>query len=132
MTQSHTPLHWKLVIDAADPHAQADFWAAALRYEVEDNSALIERLLGFGAVSPEITVESHGRKAWRDLVAVRHPEDPYDKESGTAPASGCSSNAYRSRRRSRTGCTSTYTPSPGNARRRSRAWRTWGRRYCGR
>ncbi|MGI5197416.1 VOC family protein [Streptomyces sp. CA-288835] len=83
MTQSPTPLHWKLVIDAADPHAQADFWAAALGYEVEDNSALIERLLGFGAVPPEITVESHGHKAWRDLIAVRHPEDPYDKESGT-------------------------------------------------
>ena len=83
MTQSPTPLHWKLVIDAADPHAQADFWAAALRYEVEDNSALIERLLGFGAVPPDLTVESHGRKAWRDLIAVRHPEDPYDKESGT-------------------------------------------------
>ncbi|MFC4465054.1 VOC family protein [Streptomyces xiangluensis] len=83
MTQSPTPLHWKLVIDAADPHAQADFWAATLGYEVEDNSALIERLLGFGAVPPEITVESHGHKAWRDLVAVRHPQDPYDKESGT-------------------------------------------------
>jgi hypothetical protein len=83
MTQSSTPLHWKLVIDAADPHAQADFWAAALGYEVEDNSVLIERLLGFGAVPPDITVESHGRKAWRDLIAVRHPEDPYDKESGT-------------------------------------------------
>ncbi|GAA2639288.1 VOC family protein [Streptomyces vastus] len=83
MTQSPTPLHWKLVIDAADPHAQADFWAATLGYEVEDNSVLIERLLGFGAVPPEITVESHGHKAWRDLVAVRHPEDPYDKESGT-------------------------------------------------
>lgn len=83
MTQSPTPLHWKLVIDAADPHAQADFWAAALGYEVEDNSVLIERLLGFGAVPAEITVESHGHKAWLDLVAVRHPEDPYDKESGT-------------------------------------------------
>ncbi|GAB2974412.1 VOC family protein [Streptomyces pseudoechinosporeus] len=83
MTQSPTPLHWKIVIDAADPHAQADFWAATLGYEVEDNSVLIERLLGFGAVPPEITVESHGHKAWRDLVAVRHPEDPYDKESGT-------------------------------------------------
>ncbi|MFE9648154.1 VOC family protein [Streptomyces sp. NPDC006365] len=83
MTQPPTPLHWKLVIDAADPHAQADFWAATLGYEVEDNSVLIERLLGFGAVPLEITVESHGRKAWRDLVAVRHPQDPYDKESGT-------------------------------------------------
>ncbi|MFD0316657.1 VOC family protein [Streptomyces flavalbus] len=84
MTQTPaTPVHWKLVIDAADPHAQADFWAAALGYEVEDNSALIERLLGFDAVPAELTVESHGRRAWRDLIAVRHPDDPYDEESGT-------------------------------------------------
>ncbi|MEU3253722.1 VOC family protein [Streptomyces sp. NPDC006997] len=82
-TPPATPLHWKLVIDAADPHAQADFWAAALGYEVEDNSALIERLLGFDAVPAELTVESHGRRAWRDLIAVRHPDDPHDEESGT-------------------------------------------------
>ena len=80
---THTPLHWKLVIDAADPHAQADFWAAALGYQVEDNSPLIERLLGLGAVPAEVTVESHGRKAWRDLAAVRHPDDPHEEESGT-------------------------------------------------
>ncbi|WP_279616304.1 VOC family protein, partial [Streptomyces atriruber] len=43
-----TTLHWKLVIDANDPHAQAAFWAETLGYEVEDNSALIERLLGLG------------------------------------------------------------------------------------
>ncbi|MEU1911737.1 VOC family protein [Streptomyces massasporeus] len=86
MTQtpaSPTPVHWKLVIDANDPHAQADFWAAALHYEVEDNSALIGKLLGFGALPEEATVEFHGRRAFRDLVAVRHPEDPYEEESGT-------------------------------------------------
>ncbi|MGC9440276.1 VOC family protein [Streptomyces sp. WG5] len=77
------PLHFKIVVDAAAPHAQADFWAAALHYEVEDNSALIEKLLGFGAVPAELTVESHGRRAWRDLAAVRHPDDPYQEESGT-------------------------------------------------
>ncbi|WDV53783.1 VOC family protein [Streptomyces coeruleorubidus] len=77
------PLHWKIVIDCANPHAQADFWAAALHYEVEDNNALIERLLDSGAVPAELTVEFHGRHAFRDLVAVRHPDDPYDKESGT-------------------------------------------------
>ncbi|MEN8653964.1 VOC family protein [Streptomyces sp. 21So2-11] len=76
-------LHWKLVIDAADPHAQADFWAATLGYQVEDNSALIERLLGLGAVPREATVKFHGRDAWRELVAVRHPDDPYDADSGT-------------------------------------------------
>ncbi|MFI8087914.1 VOC family protein [Streptomyces sp. NPDC086080] len=78
-----TPVHWKVVIDAADPHAQADFWAAALRYVVEDNSALIGKLLDAGAVGTGQTVESHGRRAWRDLMAVRHPDDPYDEESGT-------------------------------------------------
>ncbi|MFD4138922.1 MULTISPECIES: VOC family protein [unclassified Streptomyces] len=76
-------LHWKLVIDAAEPHAQADFWAGALGYLVEDNSALIDQLLADGAAPPEATVESHGRRAWRDLVAVRHPDDPYDPQSGT-------------------------------------------------
>ncbi|MFD3453361.1 VOC family protein [Streptomyces sp. NPDC058691] len=75
-------VHWKLVIDAADPHAQAAFWAAALDYEAEDHSGLIERLLGAGAVTPDLLTESGDRRAWRDLAAVRHPEDPYDKESG--------------------------------------------------
>ncbi|MFH0516551.1 VOC family protein [Streptomyces sp. M41] len=77
------PLHWKLVIDCADPQSQADFWAAALHYEVEDNNALIERLLELGALPREAVVEFHARLAFRDLVAVRHPEDPYDQDSGT-------------------------------------------------
>ncbi|MET9011275.1 VOC family protein [Streptomyces olivaceoviridis] len=82
-TQAPAPLHWKLVVDAADPHAQADFWAAALHYTPEDNSALVERLLSLGALSGEGTVEYHGRAAFRDLIAVRHPDDPYDPETGT-------------------------------------------------
>ncbi|MEU3980160.1 VOC family protein [Streptomyces sp. NPDC026672] len=83
MTQTPAPLHWKLVIDAADPHAQADFWAAALHYETEDNSALVERLLALGALPREAAVKAHGRAAFRDLVAVRHPGDPYDADTGT-------------------------------------------------
>ncbi|MFI8229856.1 VOC family protein [Streptomyces sp. NPDC085900] len=77
-----TPVHWKLVIDAGDPHAQADFWAAALGYEVEDNSPLVRRLLEAGALPGEATVDSHGRPAFLDLIAVRHPEDPYDEDTG--------------------------------------------------
>ncbi|MEU8709626.1 VOC family protein [Streptomyces sp. NPDC048565] len=76
-------LHWKLVIDAQDPHAQAGFWAEVLGYVVEDHSALIEELLGAGAAPEAATVESHGRRAWRDLAAVRHPDDPYEEKSGT-------------------------------------------------
>jgi hypothetical protein len=82
-TQTPAPLRWKLVIDAADPHAQADFWAAALHYTPEDNSALVERLLSLGALPGAATVEYHGRPAFRDLIAVRHPDDPYDPETGT-------------------------------------------------
>lgn len=77
------PVHWKLVIDATDPHAQADFWAAALHYEPEDNSALVGQLLRYGALPAEATVEYHGRPAFRDLIGVRHPDDPYDPERGT-------------------------------------------------
>ncbi|MFF0593223.1 VOC family protein [Streptomyces antibioticus] len=78
-----TPVHWKLVIDSADPHTQADFWAAALHYEVEDNSALVERLVEMGALPGAATLEFHGRPAFRDLIAVRHPDDPFDADSGT-------------------------------------------------
>ena len=77
------PLHWKVVVDCADPQAQADFCAAALHYEAEDNNALIERLLELGALPREATVEFHGRLAFRDLVAVRHPDVPYDVDSGS-------------------------------------------------
>ncbi|MFF3739755.1 VOC family protein [Streptomyces sp. NPDC002566] len=87
MSETHeaapAPLHFKLVIDCADPQDQADFWAAALHYTTEDNSALIERLLAAGALPGEATVEFHGRLAFRDLVAVRHPQDPFDADSGT-------------------------------------------------
>ncbi len=83
MTQTPSPVHWKLVIDAADPHAQADFWAAALNYLAEDNDALIQRLLELGALPREATVEYHARLSFRDLVAVRHPDDPYQEDSGT-------------------------------------------------
>ncbi|MGI5511313.1 VOC family protein [Streptomyces sp. CA-106131] len=41
-------MDWKLVVDTHNAPALADFWAAALGYEVEDNSALIERLLAAG------------------------------------------------------------------------------------
>ncbi|MFF2547390.1 VOC family protein [Kitasatospora sp. NPDC058063] len=77
------PLHWKLVIDCADPHRQAAFWAAALEYRQEDHGSLITRLLAAGAVGPKDVTELDGRPAWRSLAAVRHPEDPFDPASDT-------------------------------------------------
>ncbi|MCF6524499.1 VOC family protein [Streptomyces sp. JJ36] len=76
-------LGWKLVIDAADPHRQADFWADALGYELEDNSTLIERLLAGGVIGEDLVTEFAGRRFFRDAAAARHPDDPFDAESGT-------------------------------------------------
>ena len=64
-------LSWQLTIDANDPHALADFWAAALGGELEDNSALIASVLGQGWAAESDTLVHHGRRYWRDLVAVR-------------------------------------------------------------
>ncbi|MEU7940332.1 VOC family protein [Microbispora bryophytorum] len=74
-------LEWKLVVDCADPHAQAAFWAEALGYEVEDNSVLVGRLLAAGVVGEEAVTPDHA--AFRTLRAVRHPDDPVDPDSGT-------------------------------------------------
>ncbi|WP_431040874.1 VOC family protein [Streptomyces sp. P1-3] len=75
-------LSWKLVIDSTNASALADFWAAALEYEVEDPSALIEQLLAAGRIDEEAVSERRGRKTFRGYAAIRHPEDPFDQASG--------------------------------------------------
>ena len=47
------PLGWKLLIDSTNAPTLADFWAAALEYEVEDPSALISQLLAAGRIGSE-------------------------------------------------------------------------------
>ncbi|KUH40648.1 MULTISPECIES: VOC family protein [Streptomyces] len=76
------PLHWKLVIDSTNAPALADFWAAALEYEVEDPTPLVEQLLAAGHLPEGAVVEHRGRKTFRGYAAIRHPEDPYDATSG--------------------------------------------------
>ncbi|WP_194820045.1 VOC family protein [Nocardia sp. XZ_19_385] len=75
-------LGWKLIIDSGNAPVLADFWAAALEYEVEDPSALIEQLLAAGQLPEAAVIEHNGRKNFRGLAAVRHPEDPFDETSG--------------------------------------------------
>jgi hypothetical protein len=75
-------LGWKLVIDSTNAPAIADFWAAALEYEPEDQTALIDRLLAAGHLDPGAVTEHGGRKTFRGLAAVRHPDDPFDPVTG--------------------------------------------------
>ncbi|MET7436490.1 VOC family protein [Streptomyces sp. NPDC004082] len=77
-----TALNWKLVIDTQDAPALADFWAAALEYEMEDPGPLIERLLAAGRLPEEAVTEHGGRRLFRGFAGIRHPDDPYDEVSG--------------------------------------------------
>ena len=75
-------LRWKLVVDSTDAPVVADFWAAALEYEVEDPTALVEQLLGAGHLDREAVREHGGRTTFRGYAAIRHPDDPFDRTSG--------------------------------------------------
>ena len=75
-------LSWKLVVDTRDAPALADFWAAALEYEVEDPSALVGQLQAAGHLGAEAVAEHHGRPTFRGYAAIRHPDDPFDPTSG--------------------------------------------------
>ena len=75
-------LHWKLVVDSRDAAVLADFWAAALDYEVEDPTALVDQLLAAGHLGQDAVTEHRGRRTFRGYAAIRHPDDPYDALSG--------------------------------------------------
>jgi hypothetical protein len=49
---------------------------------VEDPSALIDRLLEAGHLSGDAIAEHRGRKIFRGYSAIRHPDDPFDADSG--------------------------------------------------
>lgn len=69
----------QVVFDAADPHALAAFWADALQYEHEDIDAFVSGLVNAGHVPVDDTIEVEGRRRWRSVASLRHPEDPVDE-----------------------------------------------------
>ena len=69
----------QVVIDAADPHALAAFWAEALHYEHEDIGAFVQGLLDAGHVPAELTTEVGGQRRWKELATLRHPDDGVDE-----------------------------------------------------
>jgi hypothetical protein len=75
-------VRWKLVIDTGNAPGLADFWAAALGYDLEDPSALIEILLTAGQIDADAVVEHHGHATFRGYAAIRDPDDPFDETTG--------------------------------------------------
>ncbi len=63
----------QIALDCNDPHAQAEFWAMALGYEVEHDEALIRRLLDEGHATEDDVMTVDGRLVWRDGAAMSDP-----------------------------------------------------------
>lgn len=108
----HMALSWKLVIDGTDAAAQADFWAAALEYEVEDPSALVQQLLAAGRIGAEAVVERRGRQIFRGMLRSATPRTRTTRRAASAAAGGCCSRMCPNASPGRTACTSTSTVSP--------------------
>ncbi len=65
----------QVTIDAADPHAQADWWAEALGWQVEpQDEALIRRLVEAGHASEADTTTHRGRLVWAVGAAITSPD----------------------------------------------------------
>ncbi len=71
-------LRTQVVFDAAEPHALAAFWAEALHYEHEEIDAFVRGLVDAGQVPVAYTVEIDGKRRWRSVASLRHPDDPVD------------------------------------------------------
>ncbi len=63
----------QVAFDASDPHALADFWAAALGYEVEDHSRIVSQLVAAGQMPESDVIQVDGHAAFRDVAAARDP-----------------------------------------------------------
>ncbi len=66
-----------MVVDAQDPHTLADWWAAALGWQVEpSDEELIRRLVAAGQAAETDTLVHNGVLVWRVGAAIRDPDHP--------------------------------------------------------
>lgn len=67
-------LDFQLVIDCANPHALADWWADALGWEVEPtNEEFIREMISQGYATEDETVVHKGKLHWKTGQAINHP-----------------------------------------------------------
>ena len=69
------PYDFQVTVDSADPHAQADWWAETLGWEVEpSNEAFIKDMIAQGHATEDDTIIHNGALVWKPGAAIRHPE----------------------------------------------------------
>jgi hypothetical protein len=64
---------FQIAIDCADPHALVRFWGAVTGHQVEDHSALVDKMLEAGHAGPDDTVEIVGKLQWAEATACCDP-----------------------------------------------------------
>jgi predicted enzyme related to lactoylglutathione lyase len=63
---------FQVTVDAADPHAQANWWAETLGWEVEPaDEELIRRMIAEGHATDDDTKIYNGALVWEDGAAIR-------------------------------------------------------------
>jgi len=68
---------FQVVVDCASPHRLADWWAAALGWEVEaQDEAFIRKMIADGYATADDTTTHNGRMVWSTGAAIRRPADP--------------------------------------------------------
>lgn len=68
---------FQVVVDCADPHPLADWWAEALGWVVEpSDEAFIRDMIGQGLATDGDTARHNGVLVWRTGAAIRHPDGP--------------------------------------------------------
>jgi hypothetical protein len=66
---------FQVAVDCADPHAQADWWAETLGWQVEpQDEAFIRRMISAGHAADSDTKRHNGALVWKEGAAIRHPD----------------------------------------------------------
>ncbi len=69
------PFDYQVVIDCRDPHTQADWWAEAMRWEVEPtDEAFIRSMLEQGYAAESDTTRHRGQLVWKEGAAINSPD----------------------------------------------------------
>lgn len=81
MTHSPRTATVQIVVDSADPHAQADWWAETLGWSVEpSDEAFIRSMVAQGLATDSDTTVHRGTLVWAEGAAIGAP----DGGAGTA------------------------------------------------
>jgi hypothetical protein len=75
MSDSRPPYTVQVVVDCAEPHSLADWWAEALGWQVEpQDEAFIRSMIDQGFATEAETSRHQGALVWASGAAIRHPD----------------------------------------------------------